>query len=337
MIERIDHVSLAVRDRAAALRFFVEVLGGREVWSEPAAPAGFHWTLIELGDSCLLELIDPLGDRSFLERFFERRGDGAHHVTFQVDDLEVMARRLEARGVPFFGQGEPYPGWKELFVHPKHAHGVLLQFAEFDPLQWVQEGAEPPAPYRRLAEARQKAAAASLLLLGDPRLRRVCLPVQDPTDDRIRQELRQMEATLSDLRRAPSSGRAIAAPQLGLEHRLVVADLGEGPTALINPELTPLERAGTFTLWDDCLSCPDLLVRLERHASVSVRFLDEQSREQRWTELDRATSELLQHEVDHLDGILTLDRALDRESVICRQVYEEQRAHFDSLVDKERS
>ncbi len=137
MIRRIDHVSIAVRDLESARRFFCDVLGGHQLYSATEAGEGFRWTAIALGSSCALELIDPVGEDSFLHRFLDRRGDAAHHIAFQVDDLEAARATLEARGVPTFGYNDADPAWKYLYVHPKHAFGVLLQFAELDPSAWL--------------------------------------------------------------------------------------------------------------------------------------------------------------------------------------------------------
>jgi peptide deformylase len=91
--------------------------------------------------------------------------------------------------------------------------------------------------------------------------------------------------------------------------------------------------AETFTLWDDCMSFPSLLVRVRRFASISLRFQDAGGTEQRWERLDRARAELFQHEIDHLDGILAIDRANGREDVITRAAYEAQPEYFRGQVD----
>ena len=330
-IKRIDHVSLAVRDRAKALEFFTKALGARQVWSEGWPSQGFHWTLLELGDSCLLELIDPLGEASFLERFLEKRGDGAHHITLHVDDLGKTKRALDERGVPTFGYSEPYPGWKELYIHPKHAFGVLLQFAEFDPLHWVKPGDTVPAPYRQFLDKAKRELTGQLLPLGDARLRERCEPVADVASPALIEGAKRLRDVLTAVRTIFGFGRAIAAPQIGLAFRLIAFELEQGPRLMINPEITARSEK-TFTCWDDCLSFPDLLVRVERHSSVTVGFLDAGGQKQEWTAPDRGTAELIQHEIDHLDGVLALDRAIDRESIISRQAYEGDSEHFDELV-----
>ncbi|MBI4495321.1 MAG: VOC family protein [Deltaproteobacteria bacterium] len=150
MIKRIDHVAVAVRDLSRAKAFFLDGLGGRELSSNPWPGQKFRWTTLELGSSCLLELVDPLEEQGPLHRFLKRRGEGLHHVTFQVEDLAGFRQTLAGRGIPTFGFGEPFPGWKEMFVHPREACGVLLQFAEFRPLDWIAPGYIPPA-YREFA------------------------------------------------------------------------------------------------------------------------------------------------------------------------------------------
>jgi peptide deformylase len=86
-------------------------------------------------------------------------------------------------------------------------------------------------------------------------------------------------------------------------------------------------------MWDDCMSFPNLLVRLERYKSISLRFQDEKGEFQEWSNLDVATSELLQHEIDHLDGILAVDRAIDKDSVILREYFDQNREQVNRQVD----
>ena len=145
MIRRIDHVSVAVRDLDKAREFFIDTLGGRELYSMAMPEQGFRWTTLELGTSCLLEIIDPLEGDGFLQRFLEKNGEGPHHITIQVDDIERVMAVLKEKGIETFGYSEELPCWKEVFVHPKQAFGALIQFAEFNPLDWVKDGLRPLA------------------------------------------------------------------------------------------------------------------------------------------------------------------------------------------------
>jgi len=143
MVKRIDHVALAVRDLERAIKFFVEGLGGRVLYSMPYVSKKFRWTTIELGNSCLIELIDPLGKDGFVYRFLEKHGEGLNHITIHVDDILKVQKTLEEKEIPTFGLSSELPGWKELFIHPKNAFGTLIQFAEFNPLDWIDPGYIP--------------------------------------------------------------------------------------------------------------------------------------------------------------------------------------------------
>jgi peptide deformylase len=172
----------------------------------------------------------------------------------------------------------------------------------------------------------------TILLLGDPQLRQKSAPVEDLRDPEFLNESARLKNALDTFRHLKGFGRGIAAPQIGIPKRFIAMNLGDGTFAMINPVIT--WRSGeTFTLWDDCISFPDLLVKVSRFASISLTFLDESGQPQQWNNIEHARSELLQHEIDHLDGILAIDRAIDRESVIYRSVFEENRKHFEQQVD----
>jgi len=153
-IRRIDHISIAVQDLGKAKAFFIGILGGRELFAAPVIPQKFRWTTIELGTSCFIELIDPLEKDGFVHRFLESRGEGPHHITIQVDDLQKIHRIIEEKGIPTFGLAEPFPAWKEFYIHPKHAFGTLIQFAEFNPLDWVEKDYLPPS-YKEFAPPKE--------------------------------------------------------------------------------------------------------------------------------------------------------------------------------------
>lgn len=106
-------------------------------------------------------------------------------------------------------------------------------------------------------------------------------------------------------------GRAIAAPQLGIMKRLIYMNI-DTPVIFINPELTGLSD-DLFELWDDCMSFPNLLVKVKRHRSITINYLDENWEQQSW-KMENALSELLQHEYDHLNGLLCTMRAVDEKS-----------------------
>lgn len=135
---------------------------------------------------------------------------------------------------------------------------------------------------------------------GDEVLRKKCRPV-DKIDERILTILDDMAETLYD-----SGGVGLAAPQVGILRRIVVIDVGEGLIELINPEITEME--GEISDSEGCLSIPGKYGEVVRPARVKVKALD-----RRGEEVTYEGTELLArafcHEIDHLDGILYIDRA----------------------------
>ncbi len=156
-----------------------------------------------------------------------------------------------------------------------------------------------------------------ILQLGDPLLRAVSAPVNEPsTAIPIFEDLR---ATLHEFRRTHGFGRGISAVQIGRPLRLIYIEYEGVSYPIRNPEYE-FQSEAKFRLWDDCFSFPGLLVYLERSQSVRVRYEDEHGAP-RVMEAEGSLSELLQHEIDHLDGILAVDRALDRTSLCTREEF----------------
>ena len=158
-------------------------------------------------------------------------------------------------------------------------------------------------------------AVREILLLGNPKLRQECTPVRHDELSGIASVIEDMHDTMMDFKENYGAGRAIAAPQIGYMKRLVYMHINE-PKVFINPVLHLLGDA-MIELWDDCMSFPDLLVRVERHQQCKITYRDLD-----WTEhteiLEDDLSELLQHECDHLDGILAVDRAKGEDAFALR-------------------
>jgi peptide deformylase len=156
-----------------------------------------------------------------------------------------------------------------------------------------------------------------ILQLGDPLLREISRPASRTEAEPVFCDLRD---TLHEFRRTHGFGRGISAIQIGVALRLIYIEFENQAYCLRNPVIEPAGDA-TFELWDDCFSFPNLLVRLRRWQTVRLRW-DTDSGETSTLEASGAFSELIQHEMDHLDGILAVDRALDRNSFCTREEYD---------------
>ena len=158
-------------------------------------------------------------------------------------------------------------------------------------------------------------AVREILLLGNPKLFEMCEPVQETQLEQIKPIIEDLHDTLMAFRQKYNAGRAIAAPQIGAMKRVVYMHIEE-PVVFINPVLD-LKSTEMMELWDDCMSFPELLVKVHRHQRCRITYWAENWEEQSMA-LEGDLSELLQHEVDHLDGILALQRAIDDKSFALR-------------------
>jgi peptide deformylase len=150
-----------------------------------------------------------------------------------------------------------------------------------------------------------------LLLLGDPRLYETCQPVLKSELPLVKDWVADLDNVMREIRLKYNFGRAIAAPQLNIMKRLIYMNIDK-PVVFINPELSDMSDE-LFELWDDCMSFPNLLVKVKRHQSIALKYLDGDWMPQVW-KMEGSLSELLQHECDHLNGILCTMRAVDERS-----------------------
>ena len=160
-------------------------------------------------------------------------------------------------------------------------------------------------------------ARRDILQLGNPTLRVNCTAVKG--NDEVRELVNDLLDTLHAFRTERGFGRGISAPQIGVTQRIVVIDIGK-PMALINPVIVRRSRK-QMTLWDDCFSFPDILAKVNRNLSIEIRYRDEEGKKLS-PRAESCLSELLQHEIDHLDGILAIDRAVDSKHIVYRSEYE---------------
>jgi methylmalonyl-CoA/ethylmalonyl-CoA epimerase len=150
---------LGVPNMAEAASFLAGTLGGKPFEGGPGI--GYRGGQWEFAAGERLEVIEPVGPpEGFLHRFLERQGPGVHHVTFKVPDLGTACEWARGRGYELVGYSDWNPGWKEAFLHPKQAQGIVVQLAESHPeldSAWGRDWdfptvpSNPPAPVRIVA------------------------------------------------------------------------------------------------------------------------------------------------------------------------------------------
>jgi peptide deformylase len=186
---------------------------------------------------------------------------------------------------------------------------------------------EEEQPLDPEVEARRVAAMSLIRRLGDPVLRSSATPV-DRFDDSLRQLCSRMAGIMND-----AIGVGLAAPQLGISQRLLVYRVGPDAPVIVlaNPELewkSGDEEAGE----EGCLSIPGVTVDVERPVHVRVRALDEEGEERR-VEASGLEARVIQHEMDHLDGVLILERtSRDERKRALRELREAEQQRADEAA-----
>ena len=172
--------------------------------------------------------------------------------------------------------------------------------------------------------------AQPVVLLGHPALRETCTPCgHEP----LQEQKEALIATLEAFRAENGFGRGIAAPQIGVTRRFIAVNMGDGPRLLTDPEIQ-WRSDETFTLYDDCMSLPWILCKVRRNKSISVSFQNEDGATEVWERCALPLSELLQHELDHLDGRLIVDIAEGGgQGIVSRDEFESDPSRFRKDVD----
>jgi len=150
-----------------------------------------------------------------------------------------------------------------------------------------------------------------ILLLGNPKLYEISTPVSQDELKSLKPICNDLHDTMMNFKKTYGAGRAIAAPQIGVMKRLIYMYIDK-PQVFINPILKD-QSSEMITLWDDCMSFPELMVKVNRHKSLAIEYMDKD-----WNPMELRVegdlSELIQHEYDHLEGILAVSRAIDGRS-----------------------
>jgi len=125
-IGKLDHIGIAVRSVAEARKFWEGVMGARFMYDHDNPRAGYKLAELDL-NGLTVELLEPLGDDSFLHKYLEKKGEGMHHLTFALADVKKTASELKESGVRVVDEIEYSPTSYECFVSPRSSHGVLIQ------------------------------------------------------------------------------------------------------------------------------------------------------------------------------------------------------------------
>ena len=162
-------------------------------------------------------------------------------------------------------------------------------------------------------------AIRTVLQLGNPILREVSAPVPDPAAPEIAALIDDLRDTLAHWKTTTTYGRGIAAPQIGVLQRVVFLN-ADRPWPLVNPRIARRSDE-TMVCWDACLCFLSIFFQVTRHCWIDVEYQD-LSGAWRAFRAEDDLSELLQHEIDHLDGVLALDRLTDVRTICTREEFE---------------
>eukprot|EP01095_Lingulamoeba_sp_RSL-Kostka_P010361 TRINITY_DN370_c0_g1_i3.p2 TRINITY_DN370_c0_g1~~TRINITY_DN370_c0_g1_i3.p2 ORF type:complete len:238 (+),score=68.91 TRINITY_DN370_c0_g1_i3:54-767(+) len=220
-------------------------------------------------------------------------------------------------------------------------------------LENVDMNLEPPKKKQKIVdnndemdidEERNK---SKILLIGDLKLRQKCNPICFSNNDvkylsnQTQEDIKELECCLEDFRQKNGFGRAIAAVQIGIMKRFIAIHVNDNKFfkeqnqtfSMLNPVITNKSEE-TFTLWDDCMSFPWILVKVRRSKSISIEYTSSIDLQRKIiNNLPMDLSELIQHEVDHLNGVLATDLAIDDESIISRESFMKNREYYVNQVD----
>jgi len=129
MIKQISHLGIAVKDLEEVREFYRSVLGLES--SDPiiGGDGTINVSMVEVGNT-LIELLQPIGNEGVIAKFLEKRGEGFHHICYEVDDINAEISSLKAAGMEILGEPRPGAEGMSVFLHPRGTHGVLVELVE---------------------------------------------------------------------------------------------------------------------------------------------------------------------------------------------------------------
>lgn len=137
IVQRVDHVAVAVRDLGAACRLFLDLLGGQLIAGGDDDSIGIRTMQLKFPPGVKIELLTPLDETSYLHAYLDKHGEGFHHLTCMVENVADAARRLEEAGAGTVDTRTGTDFWDETYIRPSSAFGTLVQLAT-SPLEWTE-------------------------------------------------------------------------------------------------------------------------------------------------------------------------------------------------------
>ena len=129
MIKEVSHLGMAVKNLEEAREFYRSVFGLES--SEPivGGDGTIRVSMVRVG-STLIELLQPIGNEGVMAKFLEKRGEGFHHICYEVEDIQAEIASVKAAGLEVLGEPKPGAEGMSVFLHPRGTHGVLVEFVE---------------------------------------------------------------------------------------------------------------------------------------------------------------------------------------------------------------
>jgi methylmalonyl-CoA/ethylmalonyl-CoA epimerase len=131
MIKKVHHIGIAVKDLRDSVALFERVLGLKPAAIEDVPCQQVSEAIFKVGEGMEIDLLEPTGPDSAVARFLERRGEGLHHICFEVDDVDAELKSMEAKGVELIDrEGRDGVSGRIGFLHPKSIKGVLVELLQ---------------------------------------------------------------------------------------------------------------------------------------------------------------------------------------------------------------
>ena len=129
MIKQISHLGFAVNDLEKSRDFYRTVFGLQS--SDPiiAGDGSLRVSMVHVGNA-VIELLEPIGDQSVIAKFLKKKGEGFHHICYNVDDIHAEIENVKSKGLEVLGEPKPGAEGMSAFLHPRGTQGVLVEFVQ---------------------------------------------------------------------------------------------------------------------------------------------------------------------------------------------------------------